>query len=166
MTAIKSTVHSQLAVSFVLGFQDHITQSVLECLPVLHTSNVNTQSVRVHAQLCYSAGQETQALHLLLSSHMWEAAIDFVSCCGESSKNQTLLFIMLIKGLQRGRAVSGNLARALSLKPVGFNTHELLTIVGDQALVAKEPFLKGAGQTTIGDIRPFLDALFSEQSVT
>lgn len=134
---------------------------MLECLPVLSTRHANTKSILVHSQLCYSAGQETQALHLLLSSHMWKEAIDFVSYCRKDSENPTLLFIMLIKGLQSGRAPSEMLIEALNLKPKGFNTHELLAIMKDQAPLTKEPFVKGAGQTTVGEIRPFLDALFS-----
>ena len=68
---------------------------------------------------------------------------------------------MLIKGLQQRRAPSEMLVEALSLKPDGFSTHELLAIMRDQATVAKEPFVTGAGQTTIGEIRPYLEALFS-----
>lgn len=149
-----------------LYFQEHVTQSVLECLPLLSTSNANSTSIQAHSQLYYSTGQETQALHLLLSSRLWKEAIDFVSCCGKSSENQTLLFMMLIKGLQRGRAPSERLVSALNLKPKGFSTHELLAIIRDQAPVAKEPFSKGAGQTTVGEIRPFLDVLFSSLSPT
>ena len=147
-------------------FQEHITQSVLECLPVLHTSDNNPDSVKAHSELCYCTGQETQAVHLLLSSSMWKEAIDFVSSSGKSSENETLLFVMLIKGLQRRKAPSDRLVEALSLMPEGFNSHELLAIIRDQVPVAKEPFSKGAGQTTIGDMRPFLNALFSSQSVT
>lgn len=141
--------------------QEHVTQSVLECFPVLSTGDANTDSKRVHSQLCFTAGQETQALHLLLNNHMWKEAIDFVSCCDRESENRTLLFVMLIKGLQRQRAPSNTLVEALDLKPEGFSTHELLVIMRDQAPVAKEPFVKGAGQTTIGEIRPYLEALFS-----
>ena len=115
----------------------------------------------MHSQLCYSIGQETQALHLLLSSQMWKEAIDFVSCCGKSSENSTLLFVMLIKGLQSGRAPSEMLIEALNIKPKGFSTYELLAIMRDQAPVAKEPFPKGAEQATVGEVRPFLAALFS-----
>lgn len=146
--------------------EEHIIQSVLDCLPVLHTSHVNSQSVEVHAQLFYSVGQETQALHLLLSNHMWKEAIDFVSCCGKSGDTQTLLFVMLFKGLQHRRAPSENLIKALSLKSAGFNSHEILALIRDQAPVAKEPFQKGPGHTTLGAIRSFLDALFSLQSIT
>jgi len=91
---------------------------------------------------------------------MWKEAIDFVSCCGKSSENSTLLFVMLIKGLQ-GRAPSEMLVEALNIKPKGFSTYELLAIMRDQAPVAKEPFPKGARQVTVGDVRPFLAALFS-----
>ena len=148
-----------ILICFVL--QEYVTQSVLECLPVLSTRNANTKSILAHSQLCYSNGQETHALHLLLSSRMWKEAIDFVSCCEKNSENPTLLFIMLIKGLQSGRAPSEMLIGALNLKPKGFNTYELLAIMRDQAPVSKEPFLKGTGQATVGEIRPFLDALFS-----
>jgi len=141
--------------------EEHVTQSVLECLPVLHTSDANTASILVHSQLYYSTGQETQALHLLLSSHMWKEAIDFVSTCGKNSDNQTLLFVMLTKGLQRGRAPSERLVEALSLKPEGFSTYELLAIIRDQGPVAKDPFSKAAGQISVGEVWPFLDALFS-----
>ena len=147
-------------------FQEHITQSVLECLPLLHTSDANPDSVKVHSELCYCTGQETQAVHLLLTSCMWKEAIDFVSSCGKSGENHTLLFIMLIKGLHHRKAPSDKLVEALSLMPDGFNGHELLATIRDQAPVAKEPFSKSAGQTTIGDLRPFLNALFSSPSVT
>lgn len=145
----------------LIFFQEHVTQSVLECLPVLHTSDANTASILVHSQLYYSTGQETQALHLLLSSHMWKEAIDFVSTCGKNSDNQTLLFVMLTKGLQRGRAPSERLVEALSLKPEGFSTYELLAIIRDQGPVAKDPFSKAVGQISVGEVWPFLDALFS-----
>ncbi len=144
----------------IVFLQEYVTQSVLECLPVLRTSDVNTKSILVHSQLCYSAGQETQALNLLLNSHMWKEAIDFVSCCRKSGENPTLLFIMLVKGLQSGRAPSEMLVEALNIKPNDFSTYELLAIMKDQAPVAKEPFSKGTGQATVGEIRPFLEALF------
>lgn len=135
---------------------------MLECLPVLRTRDVNTKSILVHSQLCYSTGQETRALHLLLSSQLWKEAINFVSCCGQSSQeNSTLLFVMLIKGLQSGRAPCEMLVEALNTKPKGFSTYELLAIMRDQAPVAKEPFPNGAGQATVGEVRPFLSALFS-----
>lgn len=134
---------------------------MLECLPVLRTRDVNTKSILVHSQLCYSAGQETQALHLLLNSHMWKEAIDFVSSCGKSGENSTLLFIMLVKGLQSGRAPSEMLVKALNIKPKDLSTYELLAILRDQAPVAKEPFSKCTGQATVGEVRPFLETLFS-----
>lgn len=68
---------------------------------------------------------------------------------------------MLVKGLQSGRAPSEMLVEALNIKPKDFSTYELLAIMRDQAPVAKEPFSKGAGQATVGDVRPFLEALFS-----
>ena len=134
---------------------------MLECLPVLRTRDVNTKSILVHSQLCYSAGQETQALQLLLKSQLWKEAIEFVSCCGQSSENPTLLFVMLIKGLQSGRAPCEMLVEALNIKPKGFSTHELLAVMRDQAPVAKEPFPNDTGQATVGEVRPFLAALFS-----
>lgn len=146
--------------------QEYILQSVLECLPVLHTSNTNAESVKIHAQLYYSIGQETQALDLLLTNQMWEEAIDFVSCCGKDSETQTLLFVMLFKALQYGKAPSGNLVKALSLKPADFNTHELLAMIMNQAPVSKDPFDKGPGHTSLGDLRPFLDVLFTSPNVT
>ena len=71
---------------------------------------------------------------------MWKEAIDFVSCCGKSSENPTLLFIILVKGLQSGRAPSEMLVKALDIKPKDFSTYELLAVMRDQAPVAKEPF--------------------------
>lgn len=143
--------------------EEFVTQSVLECLPVLSTRHTNSKSVLVHSQLCYSAGQEIQALHLLLSHQMWKEAIDFVSHCGKGSENPNLLFIMLIKGFQSRKAPSKILIEALNLKPKDLSTDEILTILKDQAIGTKEPFAKAAGQTTVAEMRPFLDALFSKE---
>ena len=134
---------------------------MLECLPVLSMRHTNAKSALAHSQLCYSAGQEIQALHLLLSHQMWKEAIDFISYCGEGSENPMLLFIMLIKGLQSRKAPSKMLIDALNLKPKDLSTDEILAVLKDQAIETKEPFAKGVEQTTVGEMRPFLDALFS-----
>ena len=132
---------------------------------MLNTRNVNPKSVLVHSKLFHFTAQETQALHILLCNRMWQEAIGFVSRCGKDSDKANALFVMLIKGLQRGKAPGEVLVEAVKLRPDGFNTQELLSLLWDQAATMKEPFAKDAGQTTVGEMRPLLQELIMSPSM-
>ncbi|XP_032221554.2 uncharacterized protein LOC116603961 [Nematostella vectensis] len=139
---------------------NYITQSVTDCLPILKLSP-SPKSAQVHATLLWSAGQELQALQVLLRHQAWHQAVDFYSLCPSETEFTISLFTMLLKALIREGASSHLINKALSLAPKRLSTYEMLAILKDSRRRQDEPLVLRASALTIGDLRGHLEKLLN-----
>jgi hypothetical protein len=145
---------------FFCIFQDHITQSFLDCLPALKV-DPNHKSTQVHSKLLWAAGQEMQAMQVLLRHEMWSEALDFFSTVPKDTNYIALLFTMLIKTFLRCNAPKEVSLTALALVPRGLCTYEILSILRDNGPRCTEPFEPATQILTVGDVRLRLQKLLT-----
>ncbi|KAK3724978.1 hypothetical protein QZH41_017456 [Actinostola sp. cb2023] len=139
--------------------KDHVTQSILDCLPALIV-DPSAKSTHAHAILLWTAGQEMQSMQVILRHQMWSQALDFFSSLPEDTNTLVVLFIMMFKAFLCYCAPKEVLLKALSLAPQGFSTYELLFILQDNGPKCNEPFVHDV--LTVGDVRQQLQEILKQ----
>ncbi|XP_031554124.1 uncharacterized protein LOC116291141 [Actinia tenebrosa] len=135
--------------------QEHVNHLFLDCLPALKVE-ANQMSTHVHSKLLWAAGQEMQAMQILLRHEMWSQALDFYVSLPKDTNSIVLLFTMMIKAFLRCGAPKEVSLKALGLVPHGFCSYEILAIMRENGPRCAEPFQSSTKILTIGDVRSYL----------